>query len=87
MGAILRLGDPAKAFWHTRSVARALGLSLSEAMAEGALSADGYAQMVTRCRACPAVGDCELWLARNGAGASEAPECCSNAALLNGLKH
>ena len=33
MGVVQPLGDPAMHFWLTRSVARAMGLSLSEAMA------------------------------------------------------
>ncbi len=37
------LGDPARHFWLTRSVARTMGISLSEAMAVGHLSAPDYA--------------------------------------------
>jgi hypothetical protein len=78
---IMYLGDPARHFWMTRSVARVMGVSLSTAMAEGRLSSDEYAKMVTRCRACQQVADCELWLAtvRNGP-AEIAPVGCANAA-------
>ncbi len=55
MGIVSPLGDPAKHFWLTRSVARAMGLSLSEAMAEDRLSALDYADLVTRCRTCQRV--------------------------------
>ncbi|WP_319828444.1 DUF6455 family protein [Thalassovita sp.] len=87
MGMVFSLGDPARHFWLTRSVARSMGLSLSEAMAEGRLSAQSYAAMVTECRKCPFVSQCENWLAHSAAGASEAPENCVNATLLNALKH
>ena len=63
----------------TRSVARAMGVSLSEAMAAGYLSSEGYSNMVTRCRTCQQVHDCELWLATQAGLASAAPEGCLNA--------
>lgn len=86
MNAVLRLGDPARAFWLTRSVARAMNISLSEAMADGRLSADHYTQMVTRCRTCACTEHCELWLARSAKGADTAPEVCANADTYNRLK-
>lgn len=86
MGVIFSLGDPARHFWLTRSVARSMGVSLSEAMSTGRLSAQGYAQMVTDCRKCLFVTQCEHWLAQSGGGASEAPEVCANADLLNDLR-
>lgn len=86
MSATLRyLGDPDRAFWLTRSVARAIGVNLSEAMHEGALSARDYAEMVTRCRKCPHAERCTEWLGVHGAGAERAPEGCANADLLNHL--
>lgn len=86
MTAVLRhLGDPNRAFWLTRSVARAVGVSLSEAIAEGALLPAEYSEMVTRCRKCPHGATCELWLAKHGAGAAEVPDYCANAQRLNGL--
>ncbi len=86
MTAILaRLGDPNRAFWLTRSVARAIGVNLSDAMQLGELSAADYSAMVTRCRMCAHADTCEAWLAANGAGAERAPGHCANADLLNAL--
>lgn len=86
MTAVLRhLGDPNRAFWLTRSVARTVGVNLSEAMYRGDLLPAEYAAMVTRCRMCPHAETCELWLAQNGAGAAEVPDHCANAGILNGL--
>ena len=79
------LGDPTLHFWLTRSVARAVDVSLSEAMSQGFLSAGGYAEMVTNCRKCPNVSRCEAWLAENGAGAAQVPEHCANCSILNDL--
>lgn len=79
------LGDPTLHFWLTRSVARAMNLSLSEAMTQGHLSARDYAEMVTRCRKCPHVETCEAWLATLGENVDSAPDHCWNAQALNAL--
>ncbi len=80
------LGDVEKHFWLTRSVARCMNVSLSEAMAEGRLTADQYAELVTRCRASHCSGQCAIWLSEQQAEAQSAPEFCPNADLLNALK-
>lgn len=82
---LVRLGDPTRHFWLTRSVARAMGLNLSEAMAAGSLTPVEYAGMVTNCRKCQNVERCMAWLAANGASAEAAPDHCANAELLNKL--
>ncbi len=87
MGAIFSLGDPARHFWLTRSVARSMGINLSQAMGMGRLAPEQYAHMVTECRKCAFVTECENWLARNGAGATTAPDVCANAELLQTLKN
>lgn len=86
MSNIQPLGDPARHFWMTRSVARAMGVSLSEAMIEGKLSEADYADMVTRCRQCLFVPDCQDWLADQSRGTATAPDCCQHAALFQSLK-
>lgn len=67
------LGDPSRHFWMTRSVARALGLNLSDAMDRGLLGVQDYADMVTKCRQCPHIRACEAWLAQTAAGGAESP--------------
>lgn len=81
-----RLGDPARHFWMTRSVARAMGLTLTEALAQKHLSRETYAAMVTRCRRCPVVDHCEAWLATQASCAEKAPEGCLNSEVLNNIK-
>ncbi|NVO54425.1 hypothetical protein HW561_01300 [Rhodobacteraceae bacterium B1Z28] len=80
------LGDIEKHFWLTRSVARCLGVSLTEAMAEGQLSPEGYAELITRCRASHCCGQCEVWLATQQDLAGSAPNFCANADILNALR-
>lgn len=87
MGAEIRyLGDPARHFWLTRSVARAMGVSLADAMANGELTASEYADLVTRCRQCPNVAACEQWLATCRPGQCDAPGHCLNAEPLARLQ-
>jgi len=85
--SIAYLGDPATHFWLTRSMARSLGVSLSEAMAESVLSPADYAQMVTRCRSCPRVHDCQAWLGAQTGKVDAAPEFCCHAEALRDLIH
>lgn len=80
------LGDIEKHFWLTRSVARCMGVSLTEAMVEGRLSANDYAEMVTRCRAAECSKNCTIWLSIQQSQAIAAPEFCANAKTFNELR-
>jgi len=71
------LGDIERHFWLTRSVARAVGVNLSDAMAEHRLTSDGYVEMVTTCQAGGCHEACERWLAaQTGARPKGAPDYC-----------
>ncbi len=85
MGNIQPLGDPVTHFWLTRSMARVLGVSLSEAMLDQALSAEDYANMVTRCRMCPHTEACQSFLGQRAGTAKEAPAFCCHAELFEKL--
>ena len=78
-------GDPARHFYMTRSVARVMGLSLSEAMQTGALPPESYAAMVTACRGCALVEACEKWLAARTEIGPATPPGCRNGAQLTQL--
>lgn len=80
-----QLGAAATHFWLTRSVARVVGLSLSEAMAEGRLTPENYAQMVTRCRGCREAAACQAWLGLQAADASEPPPFCLHRDMMQRL--
>ncbi|MBO9472735.1 MULTISPECIES: DUF6455 family protein [unclassified Shimia] len=87
MGRVVPLGDPETHFWLTRSMGRKMGVSLSEAMAEGSLTPQDYAGMVTRCRTCSHVAECQVWLGAAG-GKKTPPEFCCHANLMTRLaKH
>lgn len=76
------LGDPMRHFFMTRSVARVMGLSLSEEMQTGKLAPEAYASMVTHCRGCALVEACEQWLSQQSSlVASPPPGCCNGEAL------
>ena len=80
-----RLGSAELHFWLTRSVARVMGINLSEAMASERLSAQDYAGMVTACWECPRVAACQQWLATQRNLTSSAPPGCANRRLLESL--
>jgi len=82
---ISHLGDPNLHFWLTRSMARAVRVNLSDALAAGRITPTHYADMVTKCRRCPHAAACQAWLAENAAGAPKVPAHCANAETLNAL--
>ena len=82
----LLLGDVEAHFWLTRSVARMIGVNLSDAMAEGYLTPGEYAGLVTACRSGPCGGRCAAWLAEQPGRADAPPPFCVNAAALGALK-
>lgn len=79
------LGDAELHFWLTRSVARVMGVNLSEALAHGRLDAHGYAALVTACRQCENVERCTAWLAMQRTCTRTAPPDCVNAPVLQPL--
>ena len=83
-----QLGDADLHFWLTRSVGRSIGLNFSDAMHDGRLSAEGYAQLVTTCRRCDRSADCQRWLGGSGGAgrAIRAPEFCAIGRDLAALK-
>ena len=84
--AQIPLGDIERHFWLTRSVARTIGVSFTEALAEKRLTEEDYAELVTRYRAVECTEPCQLWLACQQGRAEAAPEFCTNAEMLNSLR-
>lgn len=85
-GANLPMGKIERHFWLTRSVARVMGLNLSDCMAQGTLTEAEYARLITRCRAGGCSTMCEAWLATQTDRAGAAPAHCANADVLNRLR-
>ena len=84
----IALGDIERHFWLTRSVARMIGVNLSDAMAEKRLSPDGYSSMVTYCRAAGCHEACQrLLAAQTSARPDGPPEYCANAEMYARLFH
>ena len=79
------LGDPTRHFFLTRSVARVLGVNLTDAMRDGQLSPDRYAKIVTRCRGCTKPEACQTWLATRDSAPDGPPEGCCNADVFDKL--
>ena len=70
------LGQIDTHFWLTRGVAQAAGVSLGDAMAEGRLSSEDYARMVTRCRAGGCAERCAAWLGTQACTGDGPPPFC-----------
>jgi hypothetical protein len=80
------LGDIERHFWLTRSVARSIGVNLSEAMAENRLIPEDYTTMVTKCRAEGCHEACQRWLAAQTTAIVDGPpEYCANVELFRHL--
>ena len=82
-----KLGDIDVHFWLTRSVARTVGVNLSEAMAARRLSPEDYSAMVTRCREADCATRCAEWLGEQENGrAPRPPAFCAHADQLRALR-
>ncbi len=76
-------GDPTLHFFMTRSVARVMGLNLTDGLSTGALGPSEYARMVTDCRACALVEACAEWLSSGETPRRVPPPgCCNGETLL-----
>ena len=80
------LGEPARHFWMTRSVARVMGINLADALQTQALTAETYASMVTNCRGCALVEACEEWLSRSPDTGTSCPPGCCHSEILHELR-
>ncbi len=80
------LGDIERHFWLTRSMARTVGVNLSEAMSAGIMAPDEYSRMVTRCRQADCAERCAEWLGQHTSGSvSDPPPFCAHASQLKAL--
>lgn len=85
-GAGLQLDEIELHFWLTRSVARVMGVSLTQALANGSLSEEGYCEMVARCRLKGCWRSCENWLAAQTDVRAAPPPDCAHASILSELR-
>ena len=73
-------------FWLTRGMARRLGVNLTEALQQGLITRDDYADILARCRACSDTQACLDFLAEHPDGATEPPDGCLDAEVLSELR-
>ena len=79
------VGDAELHFWLTRSVAKVMGISFSEAITQGRITVQDYASLVTACRSCALVESCQTWLGSQKSQAKNPPPGCANASDLGAL--
>ena len=80
------MGDAHFHYWLTLGMARAVGVSLTDALHDGRITRAQYADIVTRCRGCRWDGGCAAWLARQADLADTVPETCANHETFKALK-
>jgi len=80
------LGDPVKHFWKVQQMAKATGVDLVEARAEGKLPDAAWADTVTNCRGCDWVEGCERFLDQAEDGQATPPSGCVNQKPFEALK-
>ncbi|MBE0413574.1 DUF6455 family protein [Yoonia sp.] len=71
------LGDMRAHFMRVLKMSKANGVDLSTALDEGQIDTDDFADMVTACRGCAQVGQCDRLLATMLA-LPQAPDYCEN---------
>lgn len=76
--------DAPKAWWLTHGMARAVGVSLPQAVTEGWLKRSELAAIVNRCQGCDRAERCTAWLAQ-ASRASALPAFCRNKAEIESL--
>ncbi len=62
------------AFWQAQAMARAIGVNLTDALAEGLIDRNRYSDLVARCTLCPHMGECGKWM--GSVCATAAPSFC-----------
>lgn len=72
-------------FWLTRSLARKMGVNLTQTMHHGFLTQEDFAQMISACRCCGHGDACMAYLAESHGPAEAAPSYCSNGEILGEL--
>jgi hypothetical protein len=82
-----RIADTAaeRSFWLTQGMAKMVGVSLTDAMAVGALAREDFADMVVRCGACEFSERCVRWMAEGGPGDGDPPGYCLNHEVIEAL--
>lgn len=76
------LGNPLYHLQLMERMSQAVGARLSEALAEGSISTESWAGMITRCRRCRAAARCAAFLAAHERAGSPMPGCRNAGALM-----
>lgn len=79
------LGEARPHYWLTLEMAKTCGVDLGQAMRDGILREDEYAQAITRCRTCAKPSACRAWLSSRET-ADTPPGYCRNGALFAELR-
>ena len=79
------LGNARDHFWRVIKMAKANNVDLSDALDRGQINVEEYGEMITACRGCSAVGQCDKLL-RDLPDLGAAPDYCVNAPAFAALR-
>ncbi len=79
------LGNARDHFWRVVKMVKAVDVDLSTALDEGRIDVEFYADMITQCRGCSQVGQCDKKLA-DMPTLDQAPEYCVNKDVFADLR-
>lgn len=80
------LGDTTVHFWLVQRMAKTCNVNTAQAVADGALKTQDWANMVQRCRSCEWTEGCQRWLDNHDTTqTAQPPESCMNAKVLETL--
>jgi hypothetical protein len=72
------MGDQARHYWLVQRMAKATGVDLVSAMADGEMTQEDWAGIVTCCRGCHWADGCAEWLDKPVDDTRAFPESCLN---------
>jgi len=73
-------------FWLTQGMARTAGVNITEEIARGNLTREGFAEMVMRCASCEYPERCVRWMAEGQHLGEDPPGYCLNHEQIQTLK-
>ena len=79
-------GTLSKHFWLAQGMARTLGVNVNDAMRQGRMGREAFAELVALCCHCGRAQACMDWMGRQHAGAEELPGWCPLKPHLEALR-
>ncbi|MEM1273090.1 MAG: DUF6455 family protein [Pseudomonadota bacterium] len=80
------LASERDAYWRVVGMAQATDTDVEAAFEAGELTAEGWADIIGRCRSCRWAKGCDQWLAADDGARRAVPQACLNSATFEALQ-